>query len=86
MTNLTITDLFPSEDYLRQLTKEEEIKVIGGATAAGSISAAKYSERGEVIQEEAVSAAVSTSDRRGIKIEFAYSFHPLFVSAKASPI
>ncbi len=86
MTNLTITDLFSGEDYLRQLTKEEEMNVFGGATAAGSISAAKYSEQGDVVQEEAVTAAVAKSDRRPFKINFAYSFTPLFVSAGVSYI
>lgn len=84
MTTLTIADLFPSEDYLRQLTKEEETKVVGGATAAGSISAGKYSERGGVIQEEAVTAAVATSSSRPVRIIFGYSFNPLFVSAETS--
>lgn len=84
MANLTISDLFSDQDYLRQLTQEEKMKVAGGATAAGSISAAKYSERGDVVQEEAVTAAVATSDRRPFRINFAYSFEPLFVSAGTS--
>lgn len=84
MTNLIIADLLPGEGYLRQLTKEEEINVSGGATGAGSISAAKYSERGDVVQEEAVTASVAASDRRPFKIDLTHSFEPLFVGAGVS--
>lgn len=84
MTTLTIADLFPDKDYLRQLTKEEEVNIFGGATGAGSVSAAQYSERGDVIQEEAVTATVAVSDRRPFEIDLTYSFEPLVAAAGVS--
>lgn len=83
MANLIIADLFSDGDFYEELTKEElEVNIFGGATGAGSVSAGQYSEQGGVIQEDAVTAAVASSDSQPFKINLSYSFKPrLSVSA-----
>jgi hypothetical protein len=82
MANLNITDLFIEGDFFEQLTKEElELDVYGGAAGAGSVSAARYSQRGDVVDETAVTATVATSDRRPFKINLSYSFEPRLSAA-----
>ena len=77
MTNLKITDLFSDGDFFEQLTPEElKLNICGGATGAGSVSAGQYLQRGNVVEETAVSATVATSDRRPFKIDLSYSFEP----------
>lgn len=86
MANLTISDLFLDGDFFEQLTKEElEMNVFGGATAAGSVSAAEYSQKGNAVEETAVTASVAVSDRRPFRINLAHSFEPqLSVAAGVS--
>ena len=84
MAGLIIADLLIDGEHLRSLTKDEEKNTIGGATGAGSISAARYSQRGDIVEEEAVTASVATSDRRPFDIDLVYSYEPLFVSAGVS--
>jgi hypothetical protein len=85
MASLVIADLFLDGDFCKELTREElEQNVFGGATGAGSVSAGKYSEKDGVIQEDAVTATVASSDSQPFKIELSYSFEPqLSVSAGA---
>ena len=84
--NLTISDLFLDGDFCEQLTKEElEMNVFGGATAAGSVSAAEYYRRGNLVGETAVTASVAASDPRPFRIDLTYSFEPrLSVAARVS--
>ena len=86
MANLTISDLLLDGDFCEQLSKEELDKnVFGGSTGAGSVSAALYSEKGNVVQETAVTATVAASDPRPFRIDLRYSFEPrLFVAAGVS--
>jgi hypothetical protein len=86
MANLTISDLFLDGDFCEQLTKEElEMNIFGGAAGAGSISAAEYSQKGDVVEETAVTASVAVSDSRPFRIDLAYSFEPqLSVAAGVS--
>lgn len=80
MSNLTISDLILDGDFFEQLTKEDlEMNVFGGATGAGSISAAQYSQKDN--NESAVTATVAASSPRPFKINLGYSFTPLFVTA-----
>ena len=82
MANLNITDLFIEGDFFEQLTEEElELNVYGGAAGAGSVSAARYSQRGDVVEETAVTATAATSDRRPFKIDLSYSFKPRLSAA-----
>lgn len=88
MANLTISDLFLDGDFCEQLTSEElEMNVVGGATAAGSVSAGKYYQNGDVVEETAVTATAAISDPRPFTIDLKYSSEPqLFVSAGVSYI
>ena len=83
MANLNITDLSLDEDFEQLLTKEELelINIYGGAAGAGSVSAARYSQRGDVVEETAVTATAATSDRRPFKIDLSYSFKPRLSAA-----
>lgn len=82
MANLNIRDLSFDEDF-EQLTKEELelINIYGGAAGAGSVSAARYSQRGDVVEETAVTATAATSDRRPFRIDLSYSFEPRLSAA-----
>jgi hypothetical protein len=84
MAKLIIADLFLDGDFCEELTKDElELNVVGGATGAGSVSAGQYSKKNGVVKENAVTAAVASSDSRPFKISLSYSFEPrLSVSAK----
>ena len=75
MANLIIADLFQDGDFCEQLT-ELQMNVVGGATGAGSVSAGRYSQQGDVVEEEAVTATVATSDSRPFRIGLNYSFEP----------
>ncbi|MGB5633903.1 MAG: hypothetical protein WBM44_11705 [Waterburya sp.] len=88
MAKLIIADLFQNGDFFEQLTKEElQMNVVGGATAAGSISAGQYSQKGDVVGTTAVTATVATSDPRPFRIDLEYSFKPrLYVAARVSYI
>lgn len=83
MSNLTISDLIRDGDFFEQLTTEDlEMSVFGGATGAGSVSAAKYSQKNNfVVEEEAVTATVAASSRRPFNIYLGYSFEPLSATA-----
>ncbi len=77
MANLIIADLFQDGDFFEQLTPEElQTNIVGGATGAGSVSAGRYSQQGDVVEEEAVTATVATSDSRPFRIGLNYSFEP----------
>jgi hypothetical protein len=77
MASLVIADLFLDGDFCEELTSGQlEQNVCGGATGAGSVSAGQYSEKGGVIQEDAVTATVASSDSQPFKIELSYSFEP----------
>jgi hypothetical protein len=83
MANLIICDLCLDGDFCEELTTEElEQKVFGGATGAGSVSAGIYYQKGNVVDEQAVTATVASSDSKPFKIDLSYSFEPrLSVSA-----
>jgi hypothetical protein len=83
MARLVIADLFLDGDFCEELTSGQvEQNVCGGATGAGSVSAGQYSEKGGVIQEDAVTATVASSDSQPFEIDLSYSFKPrLSVSA-----
>ena len=82
MANLKITNLFDDGDFFEQLPPEElESNIFGGATGAGSVSAARYSQQGDAVDETAVTATVATSDRRPFKIDLSYSFEPQLSAA-----
>jgi hypothetical protein len=83
MARLVIADLFLDGDFCEELTSSQlEQNVCGGATGTGSVSAGQYSEQGGVIQEDAVTATVASSDSQPFKIDLSYSFEPrLSVSA-----
>ncbi len=88
MANFIITNLFQDGDFCEQLTPEElQMNIVGGATGAGSVSAGRYSQQGDVVEAEAVSASVATSDSRPFRIDLNYSFEPrLSVGAGVSYI
>lgn len=77
MASLVIADLFLDGDFCEELTSSQlEQDVFGGATGAGSVSAGQYSEKGGVIQEDAVTATVASSDSQPFEIDLSYSFEP----------
>ena len=82
MSNLKITNLFDDGDFFEQLPLEElEANIFGGATGAGSVSAARYQQQGSDVNETAVTATVATSDRRPFTIDLSYSFEPRLSAA-----
>jgi len=88
MASFAISDLCQEVDFFEELTPEELQKtVLGGAAAAGSVTAARYSEIGGKTQATAASASVAISNNKPNskpKIDLNYSFGPrLSVSAEA---
>ncbi len=84
MANLIISDLLLVGDFCEPLTKEElQLNVFGGGTGAGSVSAGRYYQKGGVIEQNAVTATVASSDSQPFKIDLSYSFEPrLSVAAR----
>ena len=82
MANLIISNLFTDGDFCNELTAEElKADIIGGGVTTGSISAGIYSEKGNDVKEEAVTAAVASSGPRPSRVRLSYSFKPLYVAA-----
>ena len=76
MANLT-SDLTMDGGYFELLTdKELESELYGGATGAGSVSAGRYFQEGDVVEETAVTSTVATSRSQPFKIDLLYSFEP----------
>ncbi|MEM7594993.1 MAG: hypothetical protein AAF383_26430 [Cyanobacteria bacterium P01_A01_bin.83] len=83
MANLT-SDLIMDGSYFELLTNEKlESDLYGGATGAGSVSAGRYFQEGDVVEETAVTSTVATSRSQPFTIDLLYSFEPrLSVSAR----
>lgn len=88
MASFAISDLCQEVDFFEELTPEELQKtVLGGAAAAGSVTAARYSKIGGKTQATAASASAAISSNEPNskpRVELDYSFRPqLSVSAEA---
>ena len=83
MANLT-SELLSDGDFFELMTEKElKTNIYGGAVGAGSVSAGRYFEQGDFVDETAVTATVASSRSQPFRIELSYSFESrLSVSAR----